>query len=85
MARSTNVRLVSLRVASSVPGMEVVVPLVSAFLGVSVAFFLSIGVYDLVPDAWLRGRGARTRITLDALAAARHPLIPRTIHQTALD
>ena len=34
--------------------MELVVAFVSALIGVSAAFFLSIGVYDLVPDAWLR-------------------------------
>jgi hypothetical protein len=64
--------------------MELVVPLVSALVGVSAAFFLTVGLYDLAPAAWtqvLRGRGR----TVDALASARYPLMPRTIRQTPLD
>ena len=64
--------------------MELVVPIVSALLGVSAAFFLTVGLYDLVPAAWtqvLRGRGR----TASALASARYPLMPRTIRQTLLD
>jgi hypothetical protein len=64
--------------------MELVVPLVSALVGVSAAFFLTVGLYDLLPSAWtqvLRGRGR----TVDAFSTARYPLIPRTIRQTPLD
>jgi hypothetical protein len=64
--------------------MELVVPLVSALVGVSAAFFLTVGLYDLVPSAWtqvLRGRGR----TVDAFNTAPYPLIPRTIRQTPLD
>ena len=56
--------------------MDVVVAFVSAMLGLSVAFFLSLSFYDLVPDAraWLR---SLRRPSLDALGG-RHPLVPRT-------
>ena len=50
--------------------MELVVPIVSALVGVSAAFFLTVGLYDLVPAAWtqvLRGRG-RTASALAMLA-----------------
>jgi hypothetical protein len=64
--------------------MDLIVPLVSAFIGVSAAFLLTLGISDHLPEAWLRFR-ARKRLALDALASARHPLIPRTIRQTQLD
>ena len=65
--------------------MELVVALVSAFVGVSAAFFLSIGVYDLVPDAWLRLARWRQRALFGTMSLARNPLIPRSIRQTPLD
>ena len=65
--------------------MELVVALVSAFVGVSAAFFLSIGVYDLVPDAWLRLARWRHRALFGTMSLARNPLIPRRIRQTPLD
>jgi hypothetical protein len=65
--------------------MEVVIALFSAFIGVSAAFFLSIGVYDLVPEAWLRMGRWRQRALYGTLSLARHPLIPRRIRQTPLD
>ena len=66
--------------------MDLVVPIVAALLGMSVAFFLSIGVYDLLPEGWLlRLRRGRPGLALDALAMARRPLIPRTIRHTPLD
>jgi hypothetical protein len=63
--------------------MELVVAFVSALIGLSVAFFLTISFYDLLPESWLRL--GRPRSGLDALSMRRHPLIPRTIKQTPLD
>jgi hypothetical protein len=63
--------------------MELVVALVSALLGLSAAFFLSISFYDLVPDGWLRIGGPRT-VRFDALGG-RQALLPRSIHHTPLD
>jgi uncharacterized membrane protein len=63
--------------------MELVVPLVAALVGVSAAFFLTVGTYDLFPEAWTRVLQGRGR-TVDALANARNPLLPRTIRQTSL-
>jgi hypothetical protein len=65
--------------------MELVVALVSALVGVSAAFFLSIGTYDLVPDAWLRFGRWRQRALYGSFSLARNPLIPRRIRQTPLD
>ena len=63
--------------------MELVVSFVSALLGLSVAFFLSISFYDLLPAGWLRF-GRRARSVTDPLGG-RRPLLPRTIHHTTLD
>lgn len=63
--------------------MELVVAFVSALLGLSVAFFLSISFYDLVPEGWFR-RGRRRTVTFDALGS-RQALLPRSIQQTPLD
>jgi hypothetical protein len=65
--------------------MELVIALVSAFVGVSAAFFLSLGVYDLVPEAWLRVGRWRQRALYGTFSIARNPLIPRRIRQTPLD
>lgn len=64
--------------------MELVVTFVSALLGLSVAFFLSISFYDLAPDAWTRFSRWRRSSTL-YVAGGRYALIPRTIRQTSLD
>jgi ABC-type uncharacterized transport system permease subunit len=61
--------------------MDLVVAFVSALLGLSVAFFLSISFYDLAPQGWFRRQ--RT-ITFDALGS-RQALLPRSIQQTPLD
>lgn len=63
--------------------MELVVAFVSALLGLSAAFFLSISFYDLVPDGWARFGRPRT-VTFDALGG-RQALLPRSIHHTQLD
>ena len=64
--------------------MELVIAFVSALLGLSVAFFLSISFYDLLPAGWLRfGRPERS-VTGDA-RGGRRPLLPRTIHHTQLE
>jgi hypothetical protein len=65
--------------------MDLVVAFVSALLGLSVAFFLSISVYDLVPETWLRLGRASRGTGFEALAGGRQPLLPRTIQQTPLD
>jgi len=65
--------------------MDLVVAFVSALLGLSVAFFMSISVYDLLPETWIRLGRASRRAGLDALAGSRQPLIPRTIQHTPLD
>ena len=65
--------------------MELVVALVSALVGLSAAFFLTIGTYDLVPDAWLRVARWRQRALFGATSLARHPMLPRSIRQTPLD
>jgi hypothetical protein len=65
--------------------MDLIVPFVAALLGMSAGFFLLIGVYDLLPEGWLRVVRGRPRVALDALAMARRPLIPRTIRHTSLD
>jgi hypothetical protein len=65
--------------------MDLVVAFVSALIGLSVAFFLSISFYDLVPTTWIRlGRASRPA-GFEALAGGRQPLLPRTIQQTRLD
>ena len=63
--------------------MELVVAFVSALLGLSVAFFLSISFYDLMPDGWARFGRPRT-VTLDALGG-RQAMLPHSIHHTTLD
>ena len=58
--RSTNDGLVRDAWQRTFRAMELVVPIVCALVGVSAAFFLTVGLYDLVPAAWtqaLRGRG----------------------------
>ena len=65
--------------------MELAVALMSAFLGLSAAFFLTVGTYDLVPDAWLRIGRWRQRALFGTASTARNPLIPRSIRQTPLD
>jgi hypothetical protein len=65
--------------------MELIVALFSAFVGVGAAFFLSLGVYDLVPDGWLRVGRWRQRALFGTFSLARNPLIPRRIRQTPLD
>ena len=64
--------------------MDLVVVFVSALLGLSVAFFLSISFYDLAPETWGRLARARRRAVFD-LAGGRQALIPRNIQQTPLD
>lgn len=71
--------------ARSVGGMELVVAFVSALIGLSAAFFLSIGVYDLVPDAWLRVGRWRQRALFGSWSVSRNPMIPRSIRHTPLD
>lgn len=71
--------------APSVPDMELVVALMSAALGLSAAFFLTIGTYDLFPDAWLRVGRWRQRALFGTASTARNPMIPRSIRQTPLD
>jgi hypothetical protein len=61
--------------------MDLVVAFVSALLGLSVAFFLSISFYDLAPHGWLRRQHT---VTFDALGG-RQALLPRSIQQTPLD
>ena len=63
--------------------MELVVSFVSALLGLSVAFFLSISFYDLAPASWFR-LGRQRTVTFDA-PGARQALLPRSIQQTSLD
>ena len=63
--------------------MDLIVAFVSALLGLSVAFFLSISFYDLAPDGWFR-LGRQRAVTFDALGG-RQALLPRSIHQTPLD
>ena len=65
--------------------MDLVVAFVSALLGLSVAFFLSISFYDLVPGTWLQLGRASRRAGFDEVAGGRQPLLPRTIQQTPLD
>jgi hypothetical protein len=65
--------------------MELVVAIVSALIGLSAAFFLSISFYDLLPDGWLRIGRPRHPAGLGPLSMRRNPLIPRTIKQTSLD
>jgi hypothetical protein len=63
--------------------MDLVVAFVSALLGLSVAFFLSISFYDLVPEGSFR-LGRQRTVTFDALGG-RRALLPRSIQQTPLD
>lgn len=65
--------------------MELVVPFVSALLGLSVAFFLSISVYDMLPEQWARFRRSRRSAGFAGFAGERQPLLPRTIRQTQLN
>ncbi|HET9755674.1 MAG TPA: hypothetical protein VFP66_04165 [Candidatus Limnocylindrales bacterium] len=64
--------------------MDLVVAFVSALLGLSAAFFLSISFYDLVPQPWVSLGRLRRRSVFD-LAGGRQALIPRRIQQTPLD
>jgi hypothetical protein len=63
--------------------MELIVAFVSALLGLSVAFFLSISFYDLAPETWFARRRDRTG-TFDAFGEPQ-ALIPRSIQHTTLD
>ena len=65
--------------------MELVVAFVSALIGLSAAFFLSVSFYDMRVEGWTRLRQASRPAGFDALAGGRHPLIPRTIRQTPLE
>ncbi len=65
--------------------MELVVSIVSALIGLSAAFFLSISFYDMRPEVWAHLRRPRSPAALDALSMQRYPLLPRTIRQTQLD
>ena len=64
--------------------MDLVVAFVSALLGLTVAFFLSISFYDLLPQHWV-GLGRLSRRSVFDLAGGRQALIPRRIQQTPLD
>jgi hypothetical protein len=79
------VRLVPGALPSSVPRMELVVALMSAALGLSAAFFLTIGTYDLFPDAWLKFGRWRQRALFGTASTLRNPMIPRSIRRTPLD
>lgn len=63
--------------------MELVVAFVSALIGLSVAFFLSISFYDLAPAGWFR-LGRQRTVTFDGLDG-RQALLPRSIHHTQVD
>jgi hypothetical protein len=63
--------------------MELIVALVSALLGVSAAFFLSVSFYDLAPETWFAWRRDQ-RGTIDSLGDPQ-TLIPRSIQHTTLD
>jgi hypothetical protein len=65
--------------------MELVVALLSAAFGLSAAFFLTIGTYDLFPDAWLKVGRWRQRALFGTASTMRNPMIPRTIRRTPLD
>jgi hypothetical protein len=79
------VRLANGREAPSVQRMELAVALMSAFVGLSAAFFLTIGTYDLFPDAWLRMGRWRQRALFGTASTVRNPMIPRTIRRTPVD
>ncbi len=64
--------------------MDLVVAFVSALLGLTVAFFLSISFYDLLPQHWV-GLARLGRRSVFDLAGGRQALIPRRIQQTPLD
>jgi hypothetical protein len=64
--------------------MELVVAIVSALIGLSAAFFLSIAFYDSRLEDWAFLSRSRGPSTFDPHATGRHPLIPRTIKQTPL-
>jgi len=64
--------------------MELVIAFVSALLGLSVAFFLSISFYDLLPAGWLRFGRPKRSVMVDAFGG-RRPLLPRSIQHTPLD
>ena len=64
--------------------MDLVVAFVSALLGLTVAFFLSISFYDLLPQHWV-GLVRLGRRSVFDLAGGRQALIPRRIQQTPLD
>ena len=78
-------RLASAERTPTVQRMELVVALLSAALGLSAAFFLTIGTYDLVPDAWLRVGRWRQRALFGTASTARNPMLPRTIQRTSVD
>ena len=65
--------------------MELVVAFVSALIGLSAAFFLSLSFYDMRLEGWARLARRSGTAGIDALTGGRHPLTPRTIRQTPLD
>ena len=65
--------------------MELVTVLVSAFVGMSAAFFLALGIIDQLPEVSIRGIRRSERPLFRTLSVARDPLIPRRIRQTILD
>jgi hypothetical protein len=68
----------------SVRAMELVVAFVSALLGLSTAFFLSISFYDLLPEGWSPFHPHGRTVTFDAVSR-RRPMLPSRIHHTRLN
>ena len=65
--------------------MELVIAFMSALIGLSAAFFLSISFYDLrLEDLPLLTRSSRAGGP-DVAGIERQPLLPRTIRHTLLD
>jgi hypothetical protein len=64
--------------------MELPVAIISALIGLSAAFFLSLSFYDMLPEGWRERRPGRSR-SLQSIASVRPSLKPRTIRQTHVD
>jgi hypothetical protein len=64
--------------------MDLAIAIISALIGMSAAFFLSLSFYDMLPEGWtqrIRGRSSSLR----SLASSRYALTPRSIRRTPLD
>jgi hypothetical protein len=64
--------------------MDLAIAIISALIGMSAAFFLSLSFYDMLPNGWTQRILGRSR-SLRSLTSSRYALTPRSIRRTPLD